>query len=59
MGQYFRWNNYWIIKSFKKCGISNSLNELENSDIDEIEGNEEFVIEMHENLANTSRLQAK
>jgi len=25
-----------IIQSFKKCGITNSLNELENGDIDEI-----------------------
>ena len=50
-----------IIQSFKKCGISNSLNELENNDIDEIvdEENEEFVIEMHENLVNTARLQAR
>jgi DDE superfamily endonuclease len=48
-----------IIQSFKKCGISNSLNELENSDIDEIEENEEFVIETHENLIHESRLQAR
>ena len=48
-----------IIQSFKKCGISNSLNELENNDIDEIEEDEEFVIEMHGNLVNASRLQAR
>ncbi|CAB4441714.1 unnamed protein product [Rhizophagus irregularis] len=50
-----------IIESFKKCGISNSLNELEDGDIDENvdEENEEFLIEMHENLDNTARLQAR
>jgi hypothetical protein len=48
-----------IIQSFKKCGITNSLNELENNDIDEVEENEEFVIETHENLINESRLQAR
>jgi hypothetical protein len=39
-----------IIESFKKCGISNSLNELEDGDIDENvdEKNEKFLIEMHE-----------
>jgi hypothetical protein len=50
-----------IIESFKKCGISNSLNELEDDDIDENvdEENEEFLIEMRENLDNTARLQAR
>ncbi|RIA89459.1 hypothetical protein C1645_824845 [Glomus cerebriforme] len=51
------WNNISneiIVQSFKKCGISNSLNELENNNIDEIDENEEFVIEMRENLVNTS-----
>ena len=50
-----------IIKSFKKCGISNSLNELkdiENNDVDGIirGEDEKLVIEVHENLA---RLQAR
>ena len=44
-----------IIQSFKKCGISNSLNELENNNIDEIEENDEFVIEMHENTSLQAR----
>ncbi|CAB4418274.1 unnamed protein product [Rhizophagus irregularis] len=53
-----------IIRSFKKCGISNSLNELEdieNNDVDEIneEGDEELVIEVHENLVDMARLQAR
>jgi len=50
-----------IIKSFKKCGISNSLNELEDIENNDIDGiirgeDEELVIEVHENLA---RLQAR
>ncbi|CAB4418836.1 unnamed protein product [Rhizophagus irregularis] len=53
-----------IIRSFKKCGISNSLNELEdieNNDVDEIneEGDEKLVIEVHENLVDMARLQAR
>ncbi|CAG8744585.1 7718_t:CDS:2, partial [Rhizophagus irregularis] len=52
-----------IIQSFKKCGISNSLNELEdikNNDVDEIieKRDEKLVIEVHENLVDTARLQA-
>jgi len=62
VGQYFGRNNF---QSFKKCGITNSLNELENGDIDEIideivdKENNEILIEMHENLDNTTRLQAR
>ena len=58
------WNNISdevIIKSFKKCGISNSLNELEDIENNDVDGiirgeDEELVIEVHENLA---RLQAR
>ena len=46
-----------IIQSFRKCRISN---ELENGDIDEIvEETKEFLIGTHENLDNTTRLQAR
>ena len=50
-----------IIKSFKKCGILNSLNELEDIENNDVDGiirgeDEELVIEVHENLA---RLQAR
>ena len=31
----------------------------QNNDVDVDEENEEFVIEMHENVANTARLQAR
>jgi hypothetical protein len=60
----YAWDNIsakTIIKSFKKYRISNSLNELEDGDIDENvdEENDEFLIEMHENLNNTVRLQAR
>ena len=50
-----------IIKSFKKYGISNSLNELEDIENNDVDGiirgeDEELVIKVHENLA---RLQAR
>ncbi|CAB4477254.1 hypothetical protein RhiirA5_443597 [Rhizophagus irregularis] len=39
----------------------NELEDIENNDVNEIikEGDEELVIEVHENLVDTARLQAK
>jgi hypothetical protein len=39
----------------------NELEDIENNDVDEIieEGDEELVIEVHENLVDTARLQAR
>ncbi|RGB27607.1 hypothetical protein C1646_768899 [Rhizophagus diaphanus] len=51
-GKWWYWTNRVIIQSFKKCGISNFLNELEdieNNDVDEIikEVDEELMIEVN------------
>ncbi|PKC08916.1 hypothetical protein RhiirA5_416318 [Rhizophagus irregularis] len=62
--EWHLWIANVIIQSFKKCGISNSLNELkdiENNDVDKIikKGDKELVIKVHENLVDIVRLQAR